>query len=58
MAAKLSVKISRKVRDEAIAYVRAHGVDPNAFVEQALLHRLQAARELPEAVDIRIAAAG
>jgi hypothetical protein len=44
---QISAYISDTTRDEVERYVDAHGVKKGSLVEQALLHHLQALRELP-----------
>jgi hypothetical protein len=49
---QISAYISDTTRDEVERYVEAHGVKKGSLVEQALLHHLQALRELPEDIVI------
>jgi len=49
---QISAYISDTTRDEVERYVEAHGVKKGSLVEQALLHHLQALRELPEDIII------
>src|SRR5664279_5592053 len=49
---QISAYISDTTRDEVERYVDAHGVKKGSLVEQALLHHLQALRELPEDIII------
>ena len=49
---QISAYISNATRDEVERYVDAHGVKKGNLVEQALLHHLQALRELPEDIII------
>ena len=44
---QISAFISEETRDQVERYAAAHGVKKGALVEQALLHHLQALRELP-----------
>ncbi len=44
---QISAYISRETKDQIERYVGAHGVKKAALIEQALLHHLQALRELP-----------
>lgn len=44
---QISAYISDVTRDEVERYAQAHGVKKGHLVEQALLHHLQALRELP-----------
>lgn len=44
---QISAYISDVTRDEVERYAAAHGVKKGYLVEQALLHHLQALRELP-----------
>ena len=46
-ATRISSRISKETRELVERYAGAHGVKKSAFVEQALLHHLQALRELP-----------
>jgi hypothetical protein len=49
---QISAYISDTTRDEVERYVEAHGVKKGSLVEQALLHHLQALRELPRDIVI------
>lgn len=44
---QISAFISEETRDQVERYTAAHGLKKGALVEQALLHHLQALRELP-----------
>jgi hypothetical protein len=44
---KLSVGISKATKKQLDRYAKAHGLKKGHLVEQALLHHLQASRELP-----------
>lgn len=44
---QISAFISEETRDQVERYAAAHGVKKGALVEQALLHHLQALKELP-----------
>jgi uncharacterized protein (DUF1778 family) len=44
---QISAYISEETRDQVERYAAAHGMKKGALVEQALLHHLQALRELP-----------
>lgn len=44
---QISAYISATTRDEVERYAEAHGVKKSFLVEQALLHHMQALRELP-----------
>ena len=44
---QISAYISEQTKEEVERYAGAHGVKKGALVEQALLHHLQALRELP-----------
>jgi hypothetical protein len=44
---QISAHISRETKEQVERYAGAHGVKKGALVEQALLHHLQALRELP-----------
>lgn len=44
---QISAHISEETRNMVERYAGAHGVKKGALVEQALLHHLQALRELP-----------
>ena len=50
---QISAHISQETREQVERYAGAHGMKKGALVEQALLHHLQALRELP--ADIIIA---
>ena len=49
---QISAHISEQTKEEIERYAGAHGVKAGALVEQALLHHLQALRELPSDVII------
>jgi len=49
---QISAHISEATRDLVERYADAHGMKKGALVEQALLHHLQALRELPADVII------
>jgi len=49
---QISAHISEETKDQVDRYVSAHGMKKGALVEQALLHHLQALRELPADVII------
>jgi hypothetical protein len=49
---QISAHISKETRDQVERYADAHGMKKGALVEQALLHHLQALRELPADVII------
>ncbi len=49
---QISAHISEETRELVERYAGAHGVKKGALVEQALLHHLQALRELPADVII------
>jgi hypothetical protein len=49
---QISAHISKETRNQVERYAEAHGVKKGALVEQALLHHLQALRELPADVII------
>ena len=49
---RISARISEETRELVERYAGAHGVKKGALVEQALLHHLQALRELPADVII------
>jgi len=49
---QISAHISEETRDLVERYAGAHGMKKGALVEQALLHHLQALRELPADVII------
>ena len=49
---QISARISGETRDQVERYTGAHGLKKGALVEQALLHHLQALRELPADVII------
>lgn len=51
-ATQMSAFISDTTRDEVERYVEAHGVKKAHLIEEALLHHLQALRELPADVII------
>jgi hypothetical protein len=51
-ATRISACISKETRELLERYAGAHGVKKGALVEQALLHHLQALRELPADVII------
>ncbi|MFY0525171.1 hypothetical protein ACN28I_19180 [Archangium gephyra] len=44
---QLSASVSETTKELVERYVEAHGVKRGHFIEQALLHHLQALRELP-----------
>jgi hypothetical protein len=44
---QISAYISEATKDKVERYAEAHGVKKGHLVEEALLHRLQALRELP-----------
>jgi hypothetical protein len=44
---QISAHISEETKEQIERYADAHGVKKGALVEQALLHHLQALRELP-----------
>ena len=44
---QISAHISEETKEQVERYADAHGVKKGALVEQALLHHLQALRELP-----------
>jgi hypothetical protein len=44
---QISAHISEETKERLERYADAHGVKKGALVEQALLHHLQALRELP-----------
>jgi len=44
---QLSAHISAETKDRVERYAGAHGMKKGALVEQALLHHLQALKELP-----------
>lgn len=44
---QISAYISEKTKQQVERYVQAHGVQKGHLVEEALLHHLQALRELP-----------
>lgn len=44
---QVSAHVSREVQEAMDRYANAHGVKKGALIEQALLHHLQALRELP-----------
>jgi hypothetical protein len=44
---RISARISEETREQVQSYASAHGMKKDALVEQALLHHLQALRELP-----------
>ena len=44
---RISAHISKETRELVEHYAAAHGVKKSTLVEQALLHYLQALRELP-----------
>ncbi len=46
-AEQISAYISKSTKREIERYTEAHGVKKGHFIEQALLHHLQALRELP-----------
>jgi len=45
---QISAYISDTTREEVERYAEAHGLKKGSLVEQALLHHLQALRELPQ----------
>lgn len=49
---QISAYISEETREQVERFVGAHGLKKGALVEQALLHHLQALRELPADVII------
>jgi hypothetical protein len=49
---QISAHISQETRERVERYANAHGMKKGALVEQALLHHLQALRELPPDVII------
>lgn len=49
---QISAHISEEAKEQLERYADAHGVKKGALVEQALLHHLQALRELPADVII------
>ncbi|HSK01342.1 MAG TPA: hypothetical protein VK932_08880 [Kofleriaceae bacterium] len=49
---KLSVGISKATKKQLDRYAKAHGLKKSHLVEQALLHHLQALRELPADIEI------
>lgn len=49
---QISANISPETRDRLERYVRARGLKKGFVIEQALLHHLQAAGEIPEDVVI------
>jgi hypothetical protein len=49
---QISAYISQETKEQVERYVRAHGIKKGALIEQALLHHLQALRELPSDVII------
>lgn len=49
---QISAHISEETRDQLERYADAHGMKKAALIEQALLHHLQAMRELPADVVI------
>jgi hypothetical protein len=49
---QISAYISDTTREEVERYVAAHGVKKGSLIEQALLHHLQALRELPHDIVI------
>ncbi len=49
---QISAHISKETRELVERYADAHGMKKGALVEQALLHHLQALRELPADVII------
>lgn len=49
---QISAHISAQTKEQLERYADAHGVKKGALVEQALLHHLQALRELPADVII------
>jgi hypothetical protein len=44
---QISAHISEETKEQVERYAGAHGVKKGALIEQALLHHLQALRELP-----------
>ena len=44
---QISAHISQETKEQVERFVDAHGVKKGALIEQALLHHLQALRELP-----------
>lgn len=44
---QISAHVSEETKEQLERYSNAHGVKKGALVEQALLHHLQALRELP-----------
>ena len=44
---RISARISRETREQVERHASAYGMKKDALVEQALLHHLQALRELP-----------
>jgi hypothetical protein len=44
---QISAHVSEETKEQIERYALAHGVKKGALVEQALLHHLQALRELP-----------
>ncbi len=44
---QISAHISEETREQVERYAGAHGIKKGVLVEQALLHHLQALRELP-----------
>jgi hypothetical protein len=49
---QISAYISAETKEQVERFVGAHGMDKGALIEQALLHHLQALRELPSDVII------
>jgi hypothetical protein len=49
---QISAHISEETKEKVERYVGAHGLKKGALIEQALLHHLQALRELPSDVII------
>ena len=49
---QISAHISEETKEQVERYVGAHGMKKGALIEQALLHHLQALRELPSDVII------
>jgi len=49
---QISAYISDTTREEVERYAEAHGLKKGSLVEQALLHHLQALRELPQDIVI------
>ncbi len=49
---QISAYISDATREEVERYVEAHGLKKGSLVEEALLHHLQALRELPQDIVI------